>query len=190
MRVLRSSLLDVYHEDYIRQMVYWKKKPYKRMLALMADGSVRDMSEQTDHLTPEQKKQFIREGKPVPAGWGVDENGNETTDPNKIKSLFPFGQHKGYGLALIDELYAAYIGGSLPMTVTVTSNNVVDNPYKFLKFQTKFGPGQFSAIPVSASGNLLTDFRFSGSEPPYAVMGAALPLTADTALPRPPSPSS
>jgi L-2-hydroxycarboxylate dehydrogenase (NAD+) len=59
-------------------------------------------------------QQFVREGKPVPAGWGVDENGNETTDPAKIKSLFPFGQHKGYGLALIDELYAAYTGGSLP----------------------------------------------------------------------------
>jgi len=59
-------------------------------------------------------QQFIRENKPVPAGWGVDEQGNGTTDPNKIKALFPFGQHKGYGLSLIDELYAAYIGGSLP----------------------------------------------------------------------------
>jgi LDH2 family malate/lactate/ureidoglycolate dehydrogenase len=26
----------------------------------------------------------------------------------------PFGQHKGYGLSLIDELLAAYTGGSLP----------------------------------------------------------------------------
>jgi ribosomal protein S18 acetylase RimI-like enzyme len=38
--------------------------------------------------------------------------------------------------------------------------------------------------------DLLTDFRFSGTEPPYAVMGATLPLAADTALPRSPSPSS
>jgi L-2-hydroxycarboxylate dehydrogenase (NAD+) len=59
-------------------------------------------------------QQFIREGKAVPEGWGVDEHGNPTTDPNKIKSLFPFGQHKGYGLALIDEILAAYIGGSTP----------------------------------------------------------------------------
>jgi len=59
-------------------------------------------------------QQFIREGKPVPEGWGVDENGNAVTDPAKIKALFPFGQHKGYGLSLLDELYAAYIGGSLP----------------------------------------------------------------------------
>jgi L-2-hydroxycarboxylate dehydrogenase (NAD+) len=59
-------------------------------------------------------QQFIREGKQVPEGWGVDEHGNPTTDPNKIKALFPFGQHKGYGLALIDELMAGYIGGSIP----------------------------------------------------------------------------
>jgi ribosomal protein S18 acetylase RimI-like enzyme len=38
--------------------------------------------------------------------------------------------------------------------------------------------------------DLLTDFRFSGSEPPYAVMGATLPLAADTALSRSPRPSS
>ncbi|MCL2641791.1 MAG: Ldh family oxidoreductase [Phycisphaerales bacterium] len=59
-------------------------------------------------------QQFVREGKQLPPGTGVDEHGNETTDPTKVKSLFPFGQHKGYGLALMDELYAAYIGGSTP----------------------------------------------------------------------------
>jgi L-2-hydroxycarboxylate dehydrogenase (NAD+) len=31
-----------------------------------------------------------------------------------VKALLPFGQHKGYGLSLINEIYAAYIGGSLP----------------------------------------------------------------------------
>jgi len=38
--------------------------------------------------------------------------------------------------------------------------------------------------------DLLTDFRFSGNEPPYAVMGAMLPLAAATVLPRSPRPSS
>jgi L-2-hydroxycarboxylate dehydrogenase (NAD+) len=59
-------------------------------------------------------QQFLREGKQLPAGCGVDKDGNETTDPAKIVALMPFGQHKGYGLSLIDELYGAYIGGSLP----------------------------------------------------------------------------
>jgi LDH2 family malate/lactate/ureidoglycolate dehydrogenase len=59
-------------------------------------------------------QQFMREGKQLPPGSGVDKDGKETTDPSKIAALLPFGQHKGYGLSLIDELYAAYIGGSLP----------------------------------------------------------------------------
>ena len=59
-------------------------------------------------------QQFLREGKQLPPGSGVDKDGNETTDPAKISALMTFGQHKGYGLSLIDELYAAYIGGSLP----------------------------------------------------------------------------
>jgi ureidoglycolate dehydrogenase (NAD+) len=59
-------------------------------------------------------QQFAREGKPLPPGAAVDENGKETTDPAKVRSLLPFGAHKGYGLSLIDELYAAFIGGSTP----------------------------------------------------------------------------
>ncbi len=59
-------------------------------------------------------QQFLREGKPLPPGAAVDENGLETTDPAKVKALLPFGSHKGYGLSLIDELVAAYTGGSLP----------------------------------------------------------------------------
>jgi len=59
-------------------------------------------------------QQFAREGKQLPPGSAVDENGNPTTDPSKVKSLLPFGQHKGYGLSLLNELYAAYTGGSLP----------------------------------------------------------------------------
>jgi ribosomal protein S18 acetylase RimI-like enzyme len=38
--------------------------------------------------------------------------------------------------------------------------------------------------------DLLTDFRFSGSEPPYAVMGALLPLAVAATPPRSPKPSS
>jgi ureidoglycolate dehydrogenase (NAD+) len=59
-------------------------------------------------------QQFAREGRMLPAGTGVDKNGNETSDPAQIVALLPFGQHKGYGLALIDELLGAFTGGSLP----------------------------------------------------------------------------
>ncbi|MGA3180385.1 MAG: Ldh family oxidoreductase [Verrucomicrobiota bacterium] len=59
-------------------------------------------------------QQLKREGKPLPANCAVDAEGTPTTDPNKAVALLPFGGHKGYGLGLIDELYAAFIGGSLP----------------------------------------------------------------------------
>ncbi len=59
-------------------------------------------------------QQFKREGKELPPNVGVDANGNITTDPNAVTALQPFGQHKGYGLALINELYSAFTGGSLP----------------------------------------------------------------------------
>lgn len=59
-------------------------------------------------------QQFRREGKALPPGAAVDKDGRETVDPNAAVSLLPFGGHKGYGLSLVNELVAAYIGGSLP----------------------------------------------------------------------------
>ena len=59
-------------------------------------------------------QQFKREGKELPVGAAVDADGNPTTDPALAVSLLPFGAHKGYGLCLINELVAAFIGGSLP----------------------------------------------------------------------------
>ena len=59
-------------------------------------------------------QQLKRENKPLPVNCAVDADGVPTTDPNKAVALLPFGGHKGYGLGLIDELYAAFIGGSLP----------------------------------------------------------------------------
>ncbi len=59
-------------------------------------------------------QQFKREGKALPAGSAVDAQGRETTDPSAVVALLPFGQHKGYGLALLNELFSAVTGGSLP----------------------------------------------------------------------------
>jgi LDH2 family malate/lactate/ureidoglycolate dehydrogenase len=59
-------------------------------------------------------QQLAREGKKIPPGCAVDAEGRETTDPAKVYALVPFGQHKGYGMSLINEITAAFIGGSLP----------------------------------------------------------------------------
>jgi len=63
-------------------------------------------------------QQLKREGLPLPPEVAIDKDGRFTTDPNNVFGLMPFGGkiggHKGYGLSLIDELYAAYTGGGLP----------------------------------------------------------------------------
>jgi L-2-hydroxycarboxylate dehydrogenase (NAD+) len=59
-------------------------------------------------------QQCKREGLPLPPLAAVDKDGNPTTDAAAAVSLLPFGGHKGYGLALVNELMAAFIGGSLP----------------------------------------------------------------------------
>ena len=63
-------------------------------------------------------QQCAREGKQLPPEVALDSDGRYTTDPAQVVALVPFGGkiagHKGYGLGLLDELYAAYIGGYLP----------------------------------------------------------------------------
>jgi LDH2 family malate/lactate/ureidoglycolate dehydrogenase len=72
----------------------------------------------TSAIASGRVQQCAREGKPLPPDCALDREGNYTTDPAKVAALVPMGGriagHKGWGLALIDELYAAYIGGSLP----------------------------------------------------------------------------
>ncbi|WP_406752203.1 SusC/RagA family TonB-linked outer membrane protein [Aquirufa salirivi] len=65
-----------------------------------------------------------------------------------------YGSRAGNGVVLITTKSGSK---SKKMTVNITSNTVFDNPYKYLKWQTKFGPGQFSAIPVSITGNPLSN---------------------------------
>ncbi len=59
-------------------------------------------------------QQLKREGGSLPPEAAVDAEGEVTTDPEAVAALLPFGRHKGYGLSLVNELTAAYIGGSLP----------------------------------------------------------------------------
>ena len=68
-------------------------------------------------------QQLKREGKTLPSGAAIDKYGNETVDPSKVFALKTFGAHKGYGLALINEIVAAFIGGSLPTIRSMNTND-------------------------------------------------------------------
>lgn len=56
-----------------------------------------------------------KEGKPVPLGWIIDKNGDPTTDASEYMkggTLLPFGGYKGYGLAMMVEVFAGTLSGA------------------------------------------------------------------------------
>jgi LDH2 family malate/lactate/ureidoglycolate dehydrogenase len=55
------------------------------------------------------------EGKPIPLGWAVDKDGNPTTDPAAVRlggRMLPVGGPKGYGLALMVEIFSSLLSGA------------------------------------------------------------------------------
>ncbi len=60
-----------------------------------------------------------KEGRSVPLGWGLDQEGRLSSDPNCILSggtLLPFGGPKGYGIALAIEILCACAAGAAKST--------------------------------------------------------------------------
>ena len=52
------------------------------------------------------------EGRTIPEGWGVDEQGRPTTDPNEVYAAVPLGGYKGYALAVLVEVLSGVLSGS------------------------------------------------------------------------------
>lgn len=57
---------------------------------------------------------WLREGRELPSNWGIDAQGNPSSDANAILAgaVSPMGEHKGAGLALMMELLTAALAGA------------------------------------------------------------------------------
>ncbi|KAJ4462981.1 putative Malate dehydrogenase [Paratrimastix pyriformis] len=65
---------------------------------------------------------YLKAGKPLPAGWAIDGQGNVTTDPNQVidgrGSLMPLGGidlmrgYKGYGLAMMVDILSGVLSAA------------------------------------------------------------------------------
>ena len=85
-----------------------------------------------------------------------------------------YGSRAGNGVVLITTKTGRKVDR---VTVDAYVNTVFDMPYKYLKWQTKFGAGQLSGIPFSRSGNLLTNpFGTIIQEKVDATFGAELDM--------------
>jgi ureidoglycolate dehydrogenase (NAD+) len=61
-------------------------------------------------------------GAAIPTGWGIDANGQDTTDPQMIATLLPLGGPKGSGLSLMIECLASLAIGN-PLIAPALANN-------------------------------------------------------------------
>ncbi|HEX5127673.1 MAG TPA: Ldh family oxidoreductase, partial [Rhodocyclaceae bacterium] len=87
---------------------------------------------------------WLREGREVPQGWGVDAQGKASTNANDILkgAVLPFGGPKGAGLALTMELLTAALAGGL-------LGNELEANYGALEIDTS---KLFIALDVDAFG--------------------------------------
>ena len=60
----------------------------------------------------------LKMGQPIPDTWATDDKGRPTTDPAVALDgfLLPIGGHKGYGLALMVDLFAGLLSGASYLT--------------------------------------------------------------------------
>ncbi len=72
-------------------------------------------------------KVYEKKAEKIPKGWGIDDDGNITDDPNQVKSggpgaLMPLGGtdvmrgYKGYGLALLVDILCGALSGAGTLT--------------------------------------------------------------------------
>ncbi len=68
-----------------------------------------------------------KRGEAIPPTWATDKDGKPTTDPQAALDgfLLPIGGHKGYGLALIVDLFAGLLSGAAFLTKV---SSWADNP--------------------------------------------------------------
>lgn len=87
-----------------------------------------------------------REGKTIPQGWGLDAQGQPTTDPDvALKgSMAPAGGYKGVGLSLIVEMMAAAMSGATLGKDASPFSGTVGGPPKTGQFFIAIDPGASS----------------------------------------------
>lgn len=55
--------------------------------------------------------QHRTQSQPLPAGLAVDKNGKPCTNPQEAAALFPMGGYKGFGLAMMVEIFSSLLTG-------------------------------------------------------------------------------
>jgi len=72
----------------------------------------------------------LKRGQSIPDTWATDRHGRSTTDPAAALDgfLLPIGAHKGYGLALLVDLFAGLLSGAAYLTHVKSWSDAPEEP--------------------------------------------------------------
>ena len=81
-------------------------------LAAPAGEAVFDLDLATSQVALNRIYNAADEGRAIPEGWGVDAQGQPTTDPAAVNAGVPLGGYKGYVLAVMVEILCGVLPGA------------------------------------------------------------------------------
>lgn len=102
-----------------------------------------------------------QEGHPIPSDWGLDSEGNPTTDAERIVGLHPVAGPKGSGLAMMIDLFTSLLAG-MPFGPHIHGMyREMDRPRKLAHFFTAWDLARFRPVEEFAQdlGRMVTELR-------------------------------
>ncbi|MDH5264654.1 MAG: Ldh family oxidoreductase [Betaproteobacteria bacterium] len=105
-----------------------------------------------------------KRGESIPPTWATDREGRPTTDPKEALDgfLLPIGGHKGYGLALVVDLFAGLLSGAAFLTRVGSWSDNPEAPsdlghFFFLIDASRLGPPDWLAARMREFAAILHD---------------------------------
>lgn len=120
----------------------------------------------------------LKRGEEIPNTWGTDAKGNPTTDPKSALDgfLLPIGGHKGYGLALMVDLFAGLLSNAGYLTHIKSWQDAPDEPQNlghfFILIDTKrLGSSEWLSARMMDFANILIESPAADPTKPVIVPG-------------------
>ncbi len=120
----------------------------------------------------------FKRGEKIPDTWGTDIKGNPTSDPKAALDgfLLPIGGHKGYGLALMVDLFAGLLSNAGYLTHIQSWQDAPGEPQNlghfFILIDTKrLGSSEWLSARMIDFANILTDSPPADPSRPVIVPG-------------------
>lgn len=120
----------------------------------------------------------LKRGEPIPDTWATDRHGQATTDPAAALDgfLLPIGGHKGYGLALVVDLFAGLLSDAAYLTHVKSWSDEPNQPQNLGHFfilidATLLGSTQWLSARMRDFTTILRDSPAADPSRPVLVPG-------------------